>query len=184
MQEIENKSEENVLVRDDVSEKTENFSIAAIKFITLLVAAVFAPAIGIQALTGTIVNAALFVSASTLGIGAAILVGIIPSIVSFATGMLPAVLAPMVPFIIISNAILIAVFAAFKGKSFAQMVIIASVLKFAFLSAASMVVIKYLIPAKLASQVALMMSWPQLFTALSGGILAYFVLGMLRKIEK
>jgi hypothetical protein len=90
----------------------------------------------------------------------------------------------MVPFIIFSNAILIIVFSLLKNKYFLRGVVAASFLKFAFLSATSLFVIKFFIPVKVASQVALMMSWPQLFTALSGGILAYFVLGAIKKLEK
>jgi hypothetical protein len=51
--------------------------------------------------------------------------------------------------------------------------ILGSVLKFVFLYSTSAVVINLLLQKGVAAQVSLMMSWPQLLTALIGGCLAY-----------
>jgi len=177
-------SAENVIAQDKTFPKAKSASISIAQFVVLLSVAIFAPALDIQSITGTLVNATLFVATALLGLQTAILIGIIPSVVSIVTGLLPVAILPMVPFIVFSNAVLIIIFSMFQKKSFVKGVVIASVLKFAFLSVVSSFVIHFFVSEKIASKIALMMSWPQLFTALSGGILAYFVLGAIKKIEK
>lgn len=174
MQEIKNES---------AIAHTGSAYVTAAQFIVLLMAAIFAPAINVQLLTGTLVNATLFLGAVLIGVPAAILIGIIPSLVSSVTGLLPAVMLPMVPFIILGNAVLIVIFAVLRKRSYFRAVILASLAKFALLSSVSSFVIGYFVPAKVASNLAVMMSYPQLLTALSGGMLAYAVLGILKKAD-
>lgn len=145
-------------------------------FTALLAAVVIAPLAGNQMLTGTIVNASLFLSVVFLGLPAALLMGALPSVISAVTGLLPALIFPMVPFIILSNWLLAATFARhFHRRMWA--VVLASVLKFTVLS----VTATFLVPAWLGAPLALpllwMMSWPQLITALSGGVVALGVIG-------
>ena len=178
---------ENTAAADETLEKPMETSMAVrtiVGFITLLSVAIFAPALNSQALTGTIVNATLFIATVVIGVPGALLIGIIPSVVSALTGLLAPAILPMVPFIVVSNAILIALFATFREKTYWKGVIAASLAKFIFLSIVSLFVIKLFVPAKVASQLALMMTWPQLFTAISGGILAYFVLGAMGRLKK
>ncbi len=177
-------AEDVVLAKDETLQKTRSRSLALAQFAVLLSVAIFAPALNIQAATGTLVNATLFISAVLLGVPAAVLIGIIPSVISSVTGLLPAAILPMVPFIIFSNVILVVVFAKARNKSFLGGVAVASILKFAFLSIISSFVIHFFVAEKVAAKIALMMSWPQLFTALSGGILAYFVLSFMNKLDK
>ncbi len=132
-----------------------------------------------QAITGPIVNATLFISVMLLGARYAILIGLIPSLVALSVGLLPIVLAPMVPFIMMGNTILILIFDYFKEKNYWYGVILASVLKFLFLFGASSFVMNLILKKEIATKVATMMSWPQLFTALAGGIVAYLFLKML-----
>ena len=156
--------------------------IEIVKFALLLGAAVAAPLAGQQAVTGTIVNAVLFISVAYLGIRGAVLIALVPSIFSLATGLLPAVLAPMIPFIMAANIILILVFDFLRRKNFWLGIISGAVLKFIFLAAVSSVVINLLLKKEIAATVAAMMSWPQLFTALAGGVIAYIFLNIfLRK---
>lgn len=153
------------------------------QFGILLGVALVAPLIGQQAITGVIVNATLFISTALLGVEAGILIGLIPSVISLSVGLLPAALAPMVPFIILGNAILAVVFSYFKEKNYWLGIFSASLLKFLFLFNASSVVINLLLKKEVAGQVALMMSWPQIFTALSGGLIAYLFLKSCKKIN-
>jgi len=154
------------------------------KFIVLLSVATLLPAfIHLQYITGPIVNAILFISAALLGVEAAILIGLIPSLVALSMGLLPAVLAPMVPFIMVSNTIMIIIFAYFWQKNFWSGMIMASLLKFAFLFSASSLVINLLLKKEIAAQVAAMMSWPQLLTALTGGLIALAFLKGIKKIS-
>ncbi|TFG35356.1 MAG: iron hydrogenase [Parcubacteria group bacterium] len=153
------------------------------QFGILLGIALVAPLIGQQAITGIIVNAILFISTALLGIEAGILIGLIPSVISLSAGLLPAALAPMIPFIILGNAILVVVFGYFKEKNYWLGMFSASFLKFFFLFNASSIVINLVLKKEVAGQVALMMSWPQLFTALSGGLIVYFILKQCKKIN-
>jgi len=146
------------------------------EFMSLLLIAVIAPIFGVQAITGTLVNATLFLATVLLGTETAVLIGIIPSIVSLATGLIALAVAPMVPFIVLSNAILVVIFSLLRKKSYWTGVAAASVLKFVFLSGVSSFIIGNFVSAAIAFKIALMASDMQLFTAVSGGILAYIIL--------
>ena len=155
------------------------FSLTIFSF--LLIASTIAPLLNQQAITGSIVNAMLFMAAIILGREAAILLGLIPSLIALASGLLPSVLAPMIPLIIIGNTILILIFSQLRKKNYWLAVSTASLLKFLFLFGTSSVVINLLIKKEVAVKVATMMSWPQLFTALAGGLLAYIFLRAVKK---
>ncbi len=135
-----------------------------------------------QVISGPIVNATLIISVVLLGTESAILVGLIPSIVALSVGLLPAVLAPMIPFIMLSNVILVMVFGFVYKRSYWAGLVSASILKFLFLFFTSSVVINLVIKTELAKQVGLIMSWPQLLTALIGGILAFGLLKFIKKM--
>jgi len=156
------------LTKKEIAKKTAVFSF-------LVGIAVLMPAfIHYQPITGTIINATLFIAVLVFAPEIAVLIGLLPSVVALGSGLLPAPLVPMIPFIMISNTILVLTFYFFKKKNFFAGVIAASFLKFLFLFSAGSIVINLLIKKELASQVALMMSWPQLLTALFGGLIAYF----------
>jgi hypothetical protein len=154
-----------------------------VMFVLLLCIAIVAPLIRQQAITGTIVNAVLFVSAVSLGIRGAVLIALVPSIFSLSVGLLPALLAPMVPFIMIGNIILILVFDFLRKRNYWLGIVSGSFLKFIFLASVSSVVINLLLKKEIAPQVATMMSWPQLLTALAGGAVAYLVLRGLNRSD-
>ncbi|MBU2028661.1 iron hydrogenase [Patescibacteria group bacterium] len=143
------------------------------KLVVLLSVAMIVPLFHQQMITGPIVNATLFIATAVLGVSGGILVGLIPSVVALSAGLLPPVLAPMVPFIMISNTILILAFHWLREWNYWQGMIVASLLKFVFLYSTSAVVINLLLKKEVAAQVSLMMSWPQLLTAIAGGCLAY-----------
>ncbi len=154
-----------------------------VKFIILLATATLLPAvIHLQHITGPIVNTVLFISAALLGVEYAVLIGLLPSLVALSTGLLPAVLAPMVPFIMVSNTILIITFAYFWKKDFWSGMIAASILKFIFLFSASSLVTNLLLKKEVAAKVTAMLSWPQLLTAITGGLIAYGFLKWIKKI--
>lgn len=154
------------------------------KFTLLLGIAILAPLIRQQAVTGTIVNAVFFVSVVALGVRGAVLIALIPSIFSLAVGLLPAVLAPMVPFIMIGNIILIIVFDFLRKKNYWVGMILGGFLKFIFLASISSAVINLILKKEIASQVATMMGWSQLLTALAGGLVAYLFLKSIKKINE
>ena len=183
-QKNEQMSFEEAMDQDNIFSDSKSLAISVVQFIALLSVAIFAPAINIQAVTGTLVNATLFISVALLGLPGAVLIGVIPSAVSVATGALASPIAPMVTFIILSNSILALTFSRMYKKSYWKGVVAASFVKFAFLSVVSSFVIGYFVSEKVAAKIALIMTYPQLLTALSGGVLAYVVLGAMKKSEK
>ncbi|MDP2812188.1 MAG: iron hydrogenase [bacterium] len=157
-------------------------TIALIQFATLLGIATVAPLFHQQWLTGPIVNAMFLIAVALLGTQTAIMLALLPSTIALAVGLLPAILAPMVPFIIISNTIFILGFDLLRKNNYWLGVFLGSILKFIFLWSTSSVVINLLLKKEIASQVSAMMSWPQLATALIGGIIAYIFLKGLKKV--
>lgn len=164
--------------------KTKTLTIkkeAVITFVVLLGIASAAPLIRNQFITGPIVNATLLVATVLLGMRDGLLVGLIPSSIALAAGLLPPVLAPTIPFIILGNAILVVTFGYLRSKNYWLGLVSGSILKFAFLFGTSSIAINLLLNQKVATRVAVMMSWPQLVTALAGGLLAY---GFLRGTKR
>jgi hypothetical protein len=161
---------------------SKSISIKAAIFLGLLATATITPMfVHSQPITGSLVNAILFIATTFLGIETAIMIGLIPSVIALSFGLLPVILAPMVPFIMISNALLVIIFGLFQKRNYWLAVISASLIKFIFLFSTSSVVIGLLIKKEIAAKVAAMMSWPQLFTALSGGIIAWLIIKAARK---
>lgn len=157
-------------------------TITTVQFIVLLSVATVAPLFHQQWVTGPIVNAMFLIAAVVLGSQNAIVLALLPSTIALGVGLLPAILAPMIPFIIISNVIFILGFHYLREKNFWLGVVVGSVLKFVFLWSTSFVVINLLIKKELAASVSSIMSWPQLATALLGGLIAYIILKKLKKL--
>ncbi len=144
----------------------------------LLGASVLAPMLGLhQLVTGTVVNAALIVATVRLGPRAAMSIGVLPSLFALVSGQLPAVLAPMVPFIVVGNLLLVAVFHRLRHKGYWRGAGAAAVLKWAWLFGTSAALLA-LLPVEAPVAVVAMMGWPQLVTALTGATLARGVLGL------
>ncbi len=141
---------------------------------------VFAPLLKNQMITGPLVNFLLFISPIFLGRGIALSFCIFPSIISLASGLLPAVLAPVIPFIILSNAILVLTFDFLRKKNLFLALFASSLFKFLFLFSTSSWVLNFF-KEPVSKQVAMMMGYPQFFTALAGGLLA---IGFLKIIKK
>lgn len=154
-----------------------------VKIFLLLSIAILAPLLRQQFIVGPLVNAIFFISVFLLERHNAILIGLIPSVAALSTGLLPPALAPMIPFIMTSNTILILNFAHLKEKNYWLAVISASFLKFIFLLSTSSLVINLVVKKEIASKISLMMSWPQLFTALAGGLIAYIFLKSIKKLK-
>lgn len=144
--------------------------------------AAVAPLFHQQAITGPVVNATLFLAIAILGFKKGIFIGLIPSVIALSVGTLPAALSPVVPYIMISNVILMFIFSFLKDKNFWLAVALSSLAKFLFLFSASSLVIDLLLKKELAENVISMMNWPQLITALAGGALAWLFLKRMRHI--
>lgn len=122
-----------------------------------------------QPVTGPVVNATLFLAAWLVGplFGAAI--GLLTPAVALWRGILAAPLAPMVPFIGLGNAVLVLLGFYLRRVHVAAAVAAAAVVKWAILSLAVRTLVTVPPP------VAVAMQWPQLLTALAGGVVAWAV---------
>lgn len=139
--------------------------------------------INFQPVTGSLVNMSLTLAVFLLGLRAALLLALIPSFFALASGLLPPFATPMVPFIIISNIILIFIYYYLGKKRFGLAILTAGFSKFLFLYLTSNLLMGFLINSKLIHSLAAMMGWIQLFTAVAGGIMAYIVLLVIKKIK-
>lgn len=127
-----------------------------------------------QYITGPIVNAVLLISAMYLGSTEAILLGFLPSLAALVSGLLPLALAPVIPFIMVSNSIYVYVYSK-TAKWGIVSVAAASIAKYAFLSSVTYMYFSHLLPTKLLPVAQQMMSYPQLLTAVIGGLIAFSV---------
>jgi hypothetical protein len=129
-----------------------------------------------QWLTGPMVNAALLISSLVINQSTAITLGLFPSSLALAGGLLPLLLAPMVPFIMISNALYIYIFNLTKGKKdwqFFLSIFSASLVKFLFLYSTVTYLMPNLLKPQILHKVSIMMSWPQFITAIAGGLISF-----------
>jgi hypothetical protein len=136
--------------------------------IGLTIAIILAPALLAhtspnQLVTGTIVNALLFLAAFRLPLANAMMIAVFPSTVALLRGLLPAPMVMLIPYIIVSNIILLTSFSMLK-KTPVIGVLTASFLKFGFLYS-----IIYIVAGQLNANLMAMFQWPQLITALIGG---------------
>ncbi|MFA5431789.1 MAG: iron hydrogenase [Candidatus Paceibacterota bacterium] len=161
---------------EQVLSLNKKIALSLVQFSVLLLLVVFAPLINNQLITGTIVNASLLMAVVLLGMRGAVLLCFLPSIISLSFGLLSMVMAPMVPFIILGNIILVHAFNLLRERNFFLGLITAALLKFSFLFLISNFVISLFIKQSVADKIVVMMSYPQLLTALMGGVIAYFVI--------
>jgi hypothetical protein len=175
------------LVKEQAAVKVNIRAIA--KFLALAGVATVVPFyIHFQWITGALVNAILIIALFLLGIISALILCFVPSLMALAGGLLPAVLAPVVPFIMLGNTILVLIMEWFytnikdANKGYWLGLIIGASLKFLFLFLSVNIISRLLIKKELAAAVAGMMSWPQLATALTGGLVAWGVLKKFKRI--
>ncbi|QQS61125.1 MAG: hypothetical protein IPN70_04540 [Candidatus Moraniibacteriota bacterium] len=169
---------ENVLALEKVQAWSNVTQFAFVFGITLM-----APFFQQQVFSGIMVNAMLFVATVILGVRAAVILAFLPSVIAFSMGTLPVALAPMIPYIMISNILLIFVFDFFRKKNYWLGMILASVGKFSFLFLMSHWIFDIISQKTISTSVMVMMSWPQLLTALFGGMLAYGIILFLARNE-
>ena len=156
----------------------------------LLTLAVAIPGLGLpQTITGPLVNALLIITVETLGVGPALWVGVAPSVVAWGSGVLPAPLLVMIPFIVGGNAVFAATHGVLRPVNYWLGVAIGAVLKCAWLwLAVTIVTVRpfsvqidgAMRPVSIPPAMVSMMTWPQMATALTGGAVAFGVLKALK----
>lgn len=146
-------------------------------FATLLSVAIIAPILGghQQWITGPIVNATLFLAVMFGGTSDALLIGIFPSTVALGVGLLPPILAPLIPLIIVSNSILVTVYNALRRLNEPAAIITASFAKYAFLAVTSTFIARLLLNQQAAAAALKMLTGMQFATALFGGLIALLI---------
>lgn len=176
---------------------------AIAQFLSLAAVATLLPFfLHLQWVTGPIVNAILIIALFLVGIRSALVICLLPSLMALSGGLLPAILAPVVPFIMLGNVILVLCIdwvynnriklATANGdhtnvnneenKSYWLGVVVGAGLKFIFLFASIHFISRLLIKQELAVKVAQIMSWPQFATAIIGGMIAWIALKWLKRI--
>ncbi len=159
--------------------------------ITLIIQALGLP----QPVTGPLINMMLLLTTLILGPLSGMALGAITPVVAAFRGQLPPLLIPMVPFIIVSNALLVSIFALVASilcKQFGKEnllinpgcwigLLAGSVVKFLWLYMSAVFLVPLFFGKELPEPVVVMMALPQFITALFGGILAFVIFQLLKK---
>ena len=168
---------------------TKNLYLARLVFfisLTLLIELFGLP----QPITGPLVNMMLILTALVLDPLAGVILGTITPLVAGFRGQLPAILLPMVPAIIIANALFVLTFSTVQ-KSLKHVIpvmistllalLIAATIKFLLLYAAASWIIPILFGKSFPEAILTMMTFPQFLSAFIGGI---FALGSYQTIKR
>lgn len=152
-----------------------------------------------QPITGPLVNMMLILTTLVISPLAGISLGFITPLAAAMRGQLPGFLLPMVPFIIVSNTLLILLFSftrrLLSGRlrennlllSFPAWVglFVGAFVKFLFLVYTVHLLLPLLIGTSVPDTFVAMMSLPQFLTAILGGAMAFIIVRMLRsRIDK
>lgn len=132
-----------------------------------------------QYFTGTGINATLVIAASLCGPVWAGAIGMLTPLSALVLGVLPPAILPIVPFIIASNILYVIAFYFLRNKNEYVAIGAAAIVKFALLY----IVVNYFI-TKVPAPIKIAMSFPQLITALTGGILAVLILRVVKHLQK
>ncbi len=145
-----------------------------------------------QYITGSLVNGVLAVAAMACGLWSGLVVAFLSPFCAFLLGIGPKLLQ-VVPCIALGNAVFVLGMRFLTGKNrpfFWRLLglLIAAAAKFAVLYGAVVLLLIPLmadsLPPKQVQTFTVMFSWPQLITALLGGILALLIVPILRKANK
>jgi predicted membrane protein len=138
-----------------------------------------------QPAVGPLVNMTLLIAAVVVGSFPAIVIGCLTPLMAFVLGIMP--LFPLVPFIMIGNILLILSFnltrRAFSKYGEIIGVIVAALLKFAFLAISIRYLVTFFIE-KVPPKIVVAFTLPQLYTALIGGLLAIVIVKYLSSYLK
>ena len=145
-----------------------------------------------QPVTGPLINAMLYMTTILSGWLSGIILGCLTPIIALLRGQLPPAFAPMIPFIMVGNTLLVVVFHRFLTKTKVTPIrrikiyagiIFASFVKFSFLSLSIKLLIPLIIAYDIPDKFAIMMTIPQFFTALIGGVIALLIYEILYRSE-
>lgn len=128
-----------------------------------------------QFVTGPAINAVLNTAGGVVGPVIGALVGIFTPATALLLGQLPAALAPAVPFIMIGNGLMVLSFAYLQRRNAILAVVVSAVIKYVALY----LPVRFLL--HLPPKIAVALGWPQLVTALVGGVVAVALIRVLKE---
>lgn len=132
-------------------------------------------------IVGPLVNACLLITASMVGIFGAAIIAVAAPFGALLTGA--TVPLPFVPFVALGNLVLVLLFYFINKKNFVAGVITGALIKFLTLYASIIIFTNMAkIPAKKASVMIFTFGWPQLVTALVGGVIAFIVIRLVKGV--
>lgn len=134
-----------------------------------------------QPVTGPLVNAILFLATATVGTMSGVVVGLFTPLLAFIFGIMT--LFPAVPLIMAGNVAMVLVYGMLQKRPVTG-IIAASLVKYASLTLGVYYVLPLFLSKPLPTKVVSLLTTPQLFTALAGGVLAFFVLQGLSILKK
>lgn len=137
-----------------------------------------------QLITGTGVNTLLLVTLMMVGPLQASTIGIITPLVALMVGIMKPPMAPAIPFIMASNAVIVLVFHYLSNKNKYMGLVAAAFAKFLVLFGATKLVLSTLLPPPILDKVAVTFGITQFFTAMAGGFLALIIVPMVKKYLK
>ena len=133
-------------------------------------------------IVGPIVNFMLIISLLLIDVRYAVLIGVITPFIALMVGLMP--IFALVPFIAVSNAILIVVFAYFRNKENRYVkylgLVAAAFFKFVFLAVSIRTIVPFFV-SKIPDKLIAAMTLPQFYNAIIGGALALLVYSLLPK---
>lgn len=151
-----------------------------------------------QLVTGPLINSMFFITTYFLGLIPGILIGLITPVVAIIRGLLPPPLAAMIPFIALSNGIMVLIFYLISTKfNFIIMtrnnpikniklyiaILIAAIIKFMILAFSVKIILPVIISQKIPQSLIIAMTTPQLITAIFGGIIALLLAEILYRTK-
>ncbi|MBN1996524.1 hypothetical protein JW935_03155 [candidate division KSB1 bacterium] len=148
-----------------------------------------------QAVTGPVVNLALYLSVLLITPLAGMILGFITPIVAVLSGQLVPLLYPMLPFIMVANLLLVVSFyitrkllkfldkeSPLRSVSNWTALIVSALVKYFWLSLSVNLILPVFLGKQLPHKVTVMMALPQLVTALVGGVFALFFFSIMKRI--
>lgn len=129
-------------------------------------------------IVGPLVNTCLLVATAFAGVWSGIIISVISPFTSLINNHAPvaAALLPFAPFVAAGNAVFVLSYYLLRKKSAIAGIGIGAVLKFGFLYAAITFFLQIFSFPKFAKALIFLFGWPQLVTALIGGILGLIVI--------
>ncbi len=134
-----------------------------------------------QLITGVVINAILLLACQMVSLKWSVAIGMMTPVLALMLGILPSVMLLAVPFIAVANAIYIVLFRRFLSVQMPGNIMaigLSSLAKFFWLFFAVNVVLD------LPPEPSAMLSFPQLFTGIAGGILALLLIRTMERWHK